>query len=288
MRRFLVTLLLATSAASVTAPAIAQGVDRVDREEAREERRTKRSEAREERRSRTEAREERSQARDAGPQAREVRQQARQERPSARDSRMEARETRSQVREQRIEQTRRPANVNERGRPTLDERRQSREALQDMRRDRRETIVQEHRDLRERAVQRPERPPRVTPPAMARPDRPAPPPPQATSSPPAPTWSTSHWRRDHRYDWRSHRHYNRSLFRLGFYFDPFGWGYNRWNVGWRLWPAYYDRYYWLDDPWMYRLPYAPWPYKWVRYYDDAILVNVYTGQVVDVIYDFFW
>jgi len=26
----------------------------------------------------------------------------------------------------------------------------------------------------------------------------------------------------------------------------------------------------------------------VRYYDDAVLVNIYTGEVVDVIYDFFW
>jgi len=26
----------------------------------------------------------------------------------------------------------------------------------------------------------------------------------------------------------------------------------------------------------------------VRYYDDVILVDVYTGEVLDVIYDFFW
>jgi Ni/Co efflux regulator RcnB len=88
--------------------------------------------------------------------------------------------------------------------------------------------------------------------------------------------------------WRRWRDRNRSIFRLGFYFDPFGWGYHRWNIGWRLWPSYYSSNYWLDDPYMYRLPYAPWPYKWIRYYDDAILVNTYTGQVADVIYDFFW
>jgi len=26
----------------------------------------------------------------------------------------------------------------------------------------------------------------------------------------------------------------------------------------------------------------------VRYYDDVLLIDTYTGQVVDVIYDFFW
>jgi len=26
----------------------------------------------------------------------------------------------------------------------------------------------------------------------------------------------------------------------------------------------------------------------VRYYDDVVLVDTYTGEVVDVIYDFFW
>ncbi|WP_409574764.1 RcnB family protein [Sphingopyxis sp. PET50] len=29
-------------------------------------------------------------------------------------------------------------------------------------------------------------------------------------------------------------------------------------------------------------------YRWVRYYNDALLVDTYSGEVVDVIYDFFW
>ena len=96
------------------------------------------------------------------------------------------------------------------------------------------------------------------------------------------------WRSDRRYDWRRHRDRNRSKFRLGFYFDPFGWSYRRYNVGWRLWPSYYGNSYWLHDPWMYRLPPAYGPYRWIRYHDDALLVNIYTGEVVDVIYSFFW
>lgn len=100
-------------------------------------------------------------------------------------------------------------------------------------------------------------------------------------------WS-SDWRRDHRYDWRNHRNSHRSLYRLSRYFDPYGRNYRRFTIGFNLWPSYYGSSYWLDDPWMYRLPPAYGPYRWVRYYDDALLVNIYTGQVADVLYNFFW
>jgi nickel/cobalt transporter regulator len=96
------------------------------------------------------------------------------------------------------------------------------------------------------------------------------------------------WRNDRRYNWSDWRRRHRSLFRLGFYYDPFGWSYHRYGPGWRLWPHYYQSRYWLDDPWMYRLPPAYGPYRWVRYWDDALLVNIYTGQVVDVVHNFFW
>ena len=102
------------------------------------------------------------------------------------------------------------------------------------------------------------------------------------------SWSTSRWRSDHRYNWREHRRRHRSLFRLGFYFDPFGWNYRPYQIGWRLWPSYYSSRYWIHDPWQYRLPYAPPGYRWIRYHDDAILVDTWSGQVVDVIHNFFW
>ena len=100
-------------------------------------------------------------------------------------------------------------------------------------------------------------------------------------------WSGD-WRRDHRYDWRTHRNRHRTLFRLGRYYDPYGWGYRRFSIGFSLGSSYYGSNYWLDDPWMYRLPPAYGPYRWVRYYDDALLVNIYNGRVVDVIHNFFW
>lgn len=100
-------------------------------------------------------------------------------------------------------------------------------------------------------------------------------------------WSRD-WHRDNRYDWRRHRDYNRSTFRIGFYYDPFGYNYRRWSAGSFLFPSYYGSRYWLNDPWQYRLPPAYGPYRWVRYWNDALLVNIYTGEVVDVIHSFFW
>jgi hypothetical protein len=98
----------------------------------------------------------------------------------------------------------------------------------------------------------------------------------------------SDWRHEHRYDWRTYRNRYGSLYRVGRYYDPYGWGYRRFSIGFNLWPSYYGSNFWLNDPWQYRLPQAYGPYRWVRYYDDAVLVNIYTGQVVDVINNFFW
>jgi Ni/Co efflux regulator RcnB len=100
-------------------------------------------------------------------------------------------------------------------------------------------------------------------------------------------WSNQ-WRSDRRYDWRRHRDGNRSIYRLGHYRDPYGSRYRRFTIGFSLFPSYYQSNYWLDDPYMYRLPIAYGPYRWVRYYDDALLVNIYSGQVVDVVYGVFW
>ena len=115
--------------------------------------------------------------------------------------------------------------------------------------------------------------------------QPAPPVVQRPS--PAPQWN-GRWRDDRRYDWNNWRKRNRWLFNLGFYRDPFGWGYQPYQIGWRMWPSYYSSQFWLNDPWRYRLPYAPAGYRWVRYWDDAVLVDTWSGQVVDVIHNFFW
>ena len=95
------------------------------------------------------------------------------------------------------------------------------------------------------------------------------------------------WRKDRRYDWRSYRDRHRSVFHLGLYFDPFGYSYRPFDIGYRLQPLYFGQRYWID-PMLYQLPYPPPGTQWVRYWNDAVLVDMYTGEVVDVIRNFFW
>ncbi len=97
------------------------------------------------------------------------------------------------------------------------------------------------------------------------------------------------WRNDRRFDWWSHRQRYSDVFRLGRYHSPYrDWRYRRLNIGFSLWPLFYSERYWIHDPWTYRLPDVWGPYRWVRYYDDALLVDVRSGEVVDVINNFFW
>lgn len=100
------------------------------------------------------------------------------------------------------------------------------------------------------------------------------------------SWNRN-WRTDRRYDWRSYRDRHRSVFHLGIYYDPFGYGYQPFAIGYQLMPAYFGQQYWID-PAMYGLPYAPPGTEWIRYWNDAVLVDMYSGEVVDVIRDFFW
>ncbi len=102
-------------------------------------------------------------------------------------------------------------------------------------------------------------------------------------------WEGRDWRRDSRYNWSHYRNTHRDHYRAGRYYSPYRhYSYSRLSIGIYLGSGFYARNYWIDDPWSYRLPDAYGPYRWVRYYDDVLLVDIYDGRVVDVIYDFFW
>jgi Nickel/cobalt transporter regulator len=102
-------------------------------------------------------------------------------------------------------------------------------------------------------------------------------------------WDRQGWRNDRRYDWYGYRHQHRDHYRLGRYYAPhYGHRYSRFSIGFHLGPSFYSSRYWINDPWRYRLPEVYGPYRWVRYYDDVLLVDIYSGEVVDVIYNFFW
>lgn len=97
------------------------------------------------------------------------------------------------------------------------------------------------------------------------------------------------WHRDRRYDWRGYRSANRGIYRLPRYYAPYrGYGYSRLSIGIFINSGFYGNRYWINDPWAYRLPPAYGPYRWIRYFDDVVLVDIYSGEVVDVIENFFW
>ena len=98
------------------------------------------------------------------------------------------------------------------------------------------------------------------------------------------------WRNDRRYDWQRYRYSNRDLFRQPRYYSPYGYNYSyqRFSIGIYLDSVFFGSRYRISDPWQYRLPYAEYPYEWVRYYDDVLLVDTRNGYVVDVIHNFFW
>lgn len=101
-------------------------------------------------------------------------------------------------------------------------------------------------------------------------------------------WNRS-WRNDRRYDWNNWRRHNRHFFHLSPYYSPYrNYGYSRFSIGLFLEPLFYGQRYWIGDPWQYRLPAAPYGTQWVRYYNDVLLIDIQTGEVIDVIYDFFW
>ena len=294
MRKLLLPLLLASVAAT---PAFAQRPDRADRQEDRVERQQAREDRQQARDDRQQAHEEKAEPREQ-PRVEQVERtpvepKARLESAPARGEAV-ARANRQDVetirvardvqRNERIEQR-------QEGRKEVRQQRDIRDSVRTppkqtaaerkQARDQRLDAARADRD--QRLAER-----RHAPVISNTPREGTQPPPKAETRNHAPTKWNGQWRNNHKYDWYNWRKRNRWIFNLGFYNDPFGWGYRPYSIGWRMWPSYYSSSYWLNDPWEYRLPYAPPGYRWIRYYDDAILIDTWNGQVVDVIYNFFW
>lgn len=99
-------------------------------------------------------------------------------------------------------------------------------------------------------------------------------------------------------DWRQHRAIDPGLWERNFsatrrfrwqpYHRPDGWYYRRWAFGMVLPTIFWTRNYWITDYWMFDLMNPPYGYVWVRYGDDALLVNVQTGLILRVVYSVFY
>ncbi len=64
--------------------------------------------------------------------------------------------------------------------------------------------------------------------------------------------------------------------------------YRRYGYGQRLPRHYYARNFWLANFFAYGLFAPPSGYVWVRYGPDALLIDEYTGEIVQVRYDVFY
>jgi Ni/Co efflux regulator RcnB len=69
---------------------------------------------------------------------------------------------------------------------------------------------------------------------------------------------------------------------------PPGWSYRHWEVGAFLPPFFLVRDYWYPDWELVGLPPPPPDYQWVRYGSDLLLVDLTSGEVIDVVYDVFY
>jgi Ni/Co efflux regulator RcnB len=77
------------------------------------------------------------------------------------------------------------------------------------------------------------------------------------------------------------------VYHVGVYRRPVGWAPHRWVYGQVLPRAYWASPYILADYWLFALEVPPAGYEWVRDDTDAILVNVSTGQILQVEYGVF-
>jgi Ni/Co efflux regulator RcnB len=76
-------------------------------------------------------------------------------------------------------------------------------------------------------------------------------------------------------------------YRIGPYHRPPGWAVHRWAYGQVLPRAYFAPEYILSDYWLFALEVPPVGYEWVRDDTDALLVNINSGEILQVVYGAF-
>lgn len=81
--------------------------------------------------------------------------------------------------------------------------------------------------------------------------------------------------------------WNRARVRAGVYHHPHGYAYRRWTVGRVLPRAYWSPTYYYRGYAALGLMAPPANFQWVRYGPDLLLVNIRTGNVVDIRYGVF-
>jgi len=96
-------------------------------------------------------------------------------------------------------------------------------------------------------------------------------------------------RRDFRAFGQFHQAINaQRRFRAPAYRRPPGWYARRWTFGEFLPAAFWAQNYWLNNYVDYALPPPPYGATWVRYGDDALLIDQDSGEIITVQYGVFY
>lgn len=95
-------------------------------------------------------------------------------------------------------------------------------------------------------------------------------------------WRDHNWRRSWSHGWSGSRYRAPSR-----YYYPRGYSSRSWSIGIRLPSAYYAPSYYIDYNY-YGLAAPPYGCYWVRADRDVLLIDIGTGEVVDVLYGFFY
>jgi Ni/Co efflux regulator RcnB len=82
--------------------------------------------------------------------------------------------------------------------------------------------------------------------------------------------------------------WSQNRYRLGAYRAPYGYYVRDWGYGDFLPRGWYGDSYFLGDFLDFDLPYPPPGYEWVRVGGDAIMVDRFTGRIVQVVRGIFW
>jgi Ni/Co efflux regulator RcnB len=83
-------------------------------------------------------------------------------------------------------------------------------------------------------------------------------------------------------------YHSQHRYRGPIYRPPSGFYDRSWVFGDIVPRGWYGFQYYIDDWWSYGLPVPPVGYEWTRIGDDAVLVDTFTGRIVQVVYDLFW
>ncbi len=95
-------------------------------------------------------------------------------------------------------------------------------------------------------------------------------------------WSTPQWRVSWNHGWSGHRYRAQAR-----YYYPRGYAHTSWSIGYRLPLVFLAASYFVDYD-TYGLAPPPYGCRWLRVDGDLLLVDQASGEIVDILYDFYY